>query len=231
MAHLIFIKHKAHLIFSKHIANLIFNKHITHLIFSKHIANLIFNKHRDHLIFSQHIGHLYVIQELVLLIKNATNYICSCSDIISKNIKSSWMETNKIHKCYSPCLWPRFQPISLIGQPDQTTIIILYVILQLGWHSSNTGQIQDVHHCVIHRWKAVVFNILMMYVELWYCVYWDKYRQFNCNYFNFLPLKCLDLYKYTYQNSTHLTRMLKTSAFQWYITQCCTPSMRTAQPI
>ena len=110
-----------------------------------------------------------------------------------------------------------------------TVIMQIYMILQLGWLSSNTERIQDVQIWLIHHWKAAVFSILMMYVQLWYCVYWDKYGQFNCNYFNFLQLKCLYLYTYTtYQNSTQLTRMLKTSAFQWYITQYCKPCMRTA---
>ena len=30
-------------------------------------------------------------------------------------------------------------------------IILIYMILQFGWHTSNTGRI---HHCVIHQWRA-----------------------------------------------------------------------------
>ena len=40
------------------------------------------------------------------------------------------------------------------------------MILQLDWRSSHIGQIQGVHRCVIHHWKAEVFSILMIYVEL-----------------------------------------------------------------
>ena len=39
------------------------------------------------------------------------------------------------------------------------------MILQLAWPSCDTGRTQRVHHCVIHHWKAVVFSILMIYVE------------------------------------------------------------------
>ena len=44
--------------------------------------------------------------------------------------------------------------------------MLIYMILQLGWRSSNTGRMQGVHECVIHHWKAKVFSILMMYMNV-----------------------------------------------------------------
>ena len=78
------------------------------------------------------------------------------------------------------------------------TVKFPILTLQFGWLSSNTWRIQGVHHCIVIRHgKAGIFSILMLHVELWYYVYWDKYGHFNCNYLISLQLKCLYLYKYT----------------------------------